>query len=349
MPRTYKKVERPYTKATIKLAVQEVKDGSSIRAASAKHHMSYSLLRKHVKRSESEESFKDDMRVRITSGSNRENISVLATCCADGTSLDPLIIFKGKNMQSSWVGTDALPETQYAVSESGWMTRVIFEDFFKSFVEKTKDIRPILLILDGHLSHTSLATVELAKQENISIIKLPAHCTDLLQPLDVACFAPLKSYYDSALMRYVHQTGARAPLQKRGFVNMLCQVWKEGLSPENIKAGFYATGIHPLNPEKYKSDRLCPLKMKTYKAWIERGSPRDDENNPVLHDATTDNTDNRDSQSSPQNPQNPSQPSDANTTNVPTSPIPEPGIEKDLSDTTLTLVQEQVLPGCSHA
>lgn len=63
MPRTYKKVERPYTKATIKLAVQEVKDGSSIRAASAKHHMSYSLLRKHVKRSESEESFKDDMRV----------------------------------------------------------------------------------------------------------------------------------------------------------------------------------------------------------------------------------------------------------------------------------------------
>ena len=283
--------------------------------------------------------------VRVTSGSSRENISVLATCCADGTSLDPLIIFKGKNMQSSWVGTEALPETQYAVSESGWMTRVIFEDFFKRFVEKTKDIRPILLILDGHLSHTSLATVELAKQENISIIKLPAHCTDLLQPLDVACFAPLKSYYDSALMRYVHQTGARAPLQKRGFVNMLCQVWKEGLSQENIKAGFYATGIHPLNPEKYTTDRLCPLKMKTYKAWIERGSPRDDENNPVLHVATTDKTDNRDSQPSSQNP---SQPSDASTTNVATSPIPEPEIEKGLSDTTPTPVQEQVLPGCSH-
>lgn len=81
--------------------------------------------------------------VRITSGSNRENISVLATCCADGTALDPLIIFKGKNMQSSWIGTDALPETQYAVSESGWMTRAVFEDFFKTFVEKTKDVRPL--------------------------------------------------------------------------------------------------------------------------------------------------------------------------------------------------------------
>ena len=76
--------------------------------------------------------------VRVTSGSSRENISVLATCCADGTSLDPLIIFKGKNMQSSWVGTEALPETQYAVSESGWMTRVIFEDFFQKFCRKNQ-------------------------------------------------------------------------------------------------------------------------------------------------------------------------------------------------------------------
>ena len=101
-------------------------------------------------------------------------------------------------MQSSWVGTDALPVTQNAVFESGWMTRGIFDDFFKTFVEKTKDVRPLLLILDGHLSHTSVATVDKAIQENISIINLSAHRKDLLQPLDVACFGPLKSYYDSA-------------------------------------------------------------------------------------------------------------------------------------------------------
>ncbi|XP_066946101.1 uncharacterized protein [Macrobrachium rosenbergii] len=182
--------------------------------------------------------------VRVTSGSKRENIS-------DGSALDPLIIFKGKNMQSSWVGTAALPETQYALSESGWTTRMIFEDFFKGFVEKTNDSRPLLLILDGHLSHTSVETIIVAKSENISIIKLPAHCTDLLQPIDVAYFAPLKSYYDAALQQRVHQTGARVPLQKCGFVNMLCSVWKQGLSTDNVKAGFRATGIYPLNSEKY--------------------------------------------------------------------------------------------------
>ena len=72
--------------------------------------------------------------VRLTHGANRGNITVLATCCADGSCLDPLIVFKGKRMQSTWVGENALMETQYAVSDSGLMTSSIFEDFFISFI-----------------------------------------------------------------------------------------------------------------------------------------------------------------------------------------------------------------------
>lgn len=45
MPRTYKKVDKSNTKATIELAVHEIKDGASIRATSAKYHLSFSLLR----------------------------------------------------------------------------------------------------------------------------------------------------------------------------------------------------------------------------------------------------------------------------------------------------------------
>lgn len=131
--------------------------------------------------------------VKLTHGANRENITVLVTCCADGSCLDPLIVFKSKRMQSTWVGENALKETQYAVSESGWMISCIFEDFFKSFTEKTAGTRPLLLILDGHLSHTSLKTVELTEQENITILKLPPHSTDLLQQLDVAMLCPSES------------------------------------------------------------------------------------------------------------------------------------------------------------
>lgn len=64
--------------------------------------------------------------IRVTCGANRENITVLAVDCADGSCSDPLIIFKGKNLQTSWHGDKALPNTYFAVSESGWMTADVF-------------------------------------------------------------------------------------------------------------------------------------------------------------------------------------------------------------------------------
>ena len=65
------------------------------------------------------------------------------------------------------------------------MTTSIFYYWFQKFICKVK-VRPILLLSDGHLTHLSGATVEIALAENISLVKLPANCTDVLQPLDVS-------------------------------------------------------------------------------------------------------------------------------------------------------------------
>ena len=109
-----------------------------------------------------------------------------------------------------------------------------------------------MLIFDEHLSHISAQTVELSLNENISLIKLPAHCTDLLQPLDVSCFSPLKSYFEKGLTDHVHNTLGTQPLSKALFTNILGRIWHEGLSESNIQAGFRATGIFPVNASKYK-------------------------------------------------------------------------------------------------
>ena len=47
--------------------------------------------------------------IRVTCGANRENITVLAVNCADRTALDPLVVFKGKSLQSTWHGNKAFP------------------------------------------------------------------------------------------------------------------------------------------------------------------------------------------------------------------------------------------------
>ena len=140
----------------------------------------------------------------------------------------------------------------------------IFQDWLKCFVEKTKDTRPLLLLFDGQLTHMSIETIDLAIEENISIVKLPAHCTDLLQPLDVSCFSPVKSYYEKVLTDHVHKTAAREPLKKADFVNLLCTIWQQGLSEKNIKSGFSATGIYPVDKLKYNLSRLDQIKLKTY-------------------------------------------------------------------------------------
>ena len=44
---------------------------------------------------------------------------MLAVCSAPGIALDPLIIFKGKHMQTTWHGYEALPNTFYGKSENG--------------------------------------------------------------------------------------------------------------------------------------------------------------------------------------------------------------------------------------
>ena len=138
-------------------------------------------------------------------------------------------------------------------------------------------------------SHVHLKTTELAERENSTIIKLPLHTTDLLQSLDVACFPPPKTYYEAKLTEHVHQTSANHPIRKAGFVNMLSSIWRKGLSESNVKAGFEATGIYPINSVKYKTERLDPAKLRTLNKLVENGSPVDDIGSPILiHDEAAD-------------------------------------------------------------
>ena len=48
MPRNYEPVIKPYTEATIAMAVAEVEEGAKIKRTAEKYHMSTTLLRKRL-------------------------------------------------------------------------------------------------------------------------------------------------------------------------------------------------------------------------------------------------------------------------------------------------------------
>ena len=107
---------------------------------------------------------------KITCGAGRENTTTLAVCNAAGRVLDPLIVFSGKNLQSTWQGDRALPDTFYGISENGWMTTEVFAEWFAQFTALVTE-RPLLLIFDGHLTHISITVIEKATEEDVTILK----------------------------------------------------------------------------------------------------------------------------------------------------------------------------------
>ena len=70
------------------------------------------------------------------------------------------------------------------------MTSEIFHGWLIEFAKKVTKCP--LLLLDGHLSHVSEEVIRTGLEEDITIIKFPPHATDVLQPLDVSCFGPIK-------------------------------------------------------------------------------------------------------------------------------------------------------------
>lgn len=119
----------------------------------------------------------------------------------------------------------------------------VFAEWFNHFADTVPE-RPLLLLLDGHLTHISIQVISRALEENIVIIKFPPHVTDVMQPLDVACFGPLKRRWEKLLQERVNTFGPKQQLSKSDFVNQLCSIWKDGMNKENVISGFQSTGIN---------------------------------------------------------------------------------------------------------
>lgn len=182
---------------------------------------------------------------------NKQWATLIECICADGSSIPPFVIVAGKTHLSSWYENSPLPNNwAISVTENGWTTNEISLEWLKHFHKATKDQRAghkQLLILDGHSSHRSIDFNLYYQQNNIITLCMPAHSSHRLQPLDIACFQPLKQAYSDAistLMR-AHITH----ITKEEFFPALCIARKAAITESNIKGGFRGAGIVPFNPE----------------------------------------------------------------------------------------------------
>ncbi|XP_045181703.2 tigger transposable element-derived protein 6-like [Mercenaria mercenaria] len=212
--------------------------------------------------------------------SKSTNITIMACVNAAGKAMPPMFIVKGKTPRSlySFNTQAAPPGTKWSYQEKGWMTDQIGEQWFDTvFLQNCGTHRPQLLILDGHSSHESLAILQRAIEENIYILVLPPHTTHHLQPLDKSVFGPFNKAYSSACSEFLQDP--LNSVNKWNFPALITRAWVSGLTEGNIKSGFAACGIFPLNKNaihdqayspSYPSDK--PLDSQTQSPFVEHFS-----------------------------------------------------------------------------
>ncbi|KAJ4437236.1 hypothetical protein ANN_17371 [Periplaneta americana] len=137
--------------------------------------------------------------VGVLTPAERGNTVTVEICCSvAGNFMPPMLIYPRKRKQQEFeVG---LPSGGWAeVNDSGWMTADLFLKWLKKFIafSTAKKERPVLLLPDGHASHTkSLDVIDLAHNNGVILLCFPPHCSHRLQPLDVAFMRPLSLYYE---------------------------------------------------------------------------------------------------------------------------------------------------------
>lgn len=154
--------------------------------------------------------------------------TVTAICCmsAVGVYCPPLLIFPRARFKQELLDRGPIGAVG-AASKSGWVNEVIFMNWFDHFIrffQPQHRPNPCLLIMDGHSSHVNYELVTRARENNVSILILPAHCTHKLQPLDLAVFRSCKSQYDRVVEKWLRDHPGRGVQESnRPYCGVICR------------------------------------------------------------------------------------------------------------------------------
>ncbi|KAJ8868358.1 hypothetical protein PR048_029874, partial [Dryococelus australis] len=125
----------------------------------------------------------------------------------------------------------APPGSVYACNTTGWMR-------FKPTNDDS-----VLLILEGHIMHTkNLEVIEKARDNSVTILCLPAHCTHKMQSLD---------YNNMGLQKWLNTHPGRTVTIFQ-VVKLFGEAYLKAATPLNDIKGFQTCGIYQTDPDIFQ-------------------------------------------------------------------------------------------------
>ena len=198
---------------------------------------------------------------QVSSVVSQERGTLVTLCCAVnaiGNSIPPYFVFPRVHVQNHWLLT-APPGSQMSghPKATGWMTSENFLLFMQHFVNyaKPSEEHKILLILDNHQSHV----IDYAKENNITLLSFPPHCSHEMQPLDKSVYGPMKAFFNQAADRWLREKdNAGKSMTIHHIPGLVAYAYPKAMTPCNITAGFKATGIYPFDRNIFGPEKFLP-------------------------------------------------------------------------------------------
>lgn len=193
----------------------------------------------------------------ITSGERGLTTTGIFAMNAAGEFIPPMLIFKRSRLNDA-LKKGAPLNTAFGCSKNGWITSELFVQWLQHFIKYTRleksDQQQILLLLDGHSTHTkNLEAIQMARDYGIVMLSFPAHTTHRLQPLDRSFFKSLKSCYNEVASSWL-RSNPGSVIKQANVAEVLGKAYPRSVRMDIALNGFKATGLWPCDRNVIKEE-----------------------------------------------------------------------------------------------
>lgn len=115
-------------------------------------------------------------------------------------------------------------------------------EHFVKHIRSSKET-PTILLLDNHKSHISISTIQLAKDNGVTMVTFHPHTSHKMQPLDRGVFGPFSTYYNSKMNDcMLKPRNAGIPATIYDVAEIVGQAFPLAFTPNNITHSFQVSG-----------------------------------------------------------------------------------------------------------
>lgn len=196
---------------------------------------------------------KGKKQIGALSAAERGCLITVVTCFnANGDYVPPMLIFPRKKENKILMkGAPSGCISQF--HPSGWIQTNLFLQWFKHFIDFTAPTaaNPVMLFFDGHYTHTrNPDLIDLARNNHVTIISLPPHCSHKIQPLDKSFMGPFKTAYSEEIRLF--QNREQSVITLYDVAALFNAGYTKARPPQHGINGFRTTGIYPLNRDIFQ-------------------------------------------------------------------------------------------------